>query len=73
MSCYHLGTVNETTVFKEENNMKTIAMKQQNKVHYPVCPNAADREYYLHKLLDGLLAVATCFGAIVAFLFLLFL
>jgi hypothetical protein len=53
--------------------MKTVAMKQQNKVHYPVCPNATDREYYLHKLLDGLLAVATCFGAIVAFLFLLFL
>ena len=53
--------------------MKTITMKHQPKLQYPVCPNAVDREYILHRLLDGLLAVATCVGAAVAFLFLLFL
>lgn len=53
--------------------MKTITMKRQNKVYYPVCPNAAEPEYFLHRILDGLLAVATSVGAITVFLFLLFL
>lgn len=53
--------------------MKTIAMNRQNKIHCPVCPNAADREYFFHRLLDGVLAVATGVGAVVVFLFLLML
>lgn len=32
-------------------------------------PNAADRRYYLRKLVDGLLAVATVVGAVTALLF----
>ncbi len=39
----------------------------------PRYPNAADRRYYLHKLVDGLLALATGVGAFVTIVFLLLL
>lgn len=36
-------------------------------------PNAADRRYFLQKLLDGVLALATAVGALTALVFLLLL
>ena len=36
-------------------------------------PNAADRRYYLQKLLDSVLAVATVVGSLTALVFLLLL
>ncbi len=48
--------------------MKTALI--QNKVSIPRYPAAADRRYYLRKLLDGVLVVATSVGAFVAFVFL---
>lgn len=39
----------------------------------PRYPNAADRRYYLRKLVDGLLALATGVGAFVTIVFLLLL
>lgn len=53
--------------------MKTIAINRPNKVRYPAYPNAAEREYFWHRLLDGALAVATTVGAVVVLLFLLLL
>lgn len=53
--------------------MKTIAINQQKKVHCPVCPNAAERGYFLRRLLDGALAVALTVGAVVAMIFLIML
>lgn len=51
--------------------MKTMTIQRQTKVNYPAYPNAADREYFLHKLLDGALAVATAVGAVVVLVFFL--
>lgn len=73
MQCYHLGTVNQTKTLQEDKEMKTITVNRQNKVRYPAYPNAADRQYFLHRLLDGALAVVTTVGAVVALLFLLLL
>ena len=53
--------------------MKTAVMKSDLKAKAPAYPNAADRRYYLHKLLDGALAVATAVGGVVALVFLLLL
>lgn len=53
--------------------MKTVAINRQNKVRYPAYPNAADRQYFWHRLLDGALAVATAVGAVVVLIFLLML
>lgn len=53
--------------------MKTAAINRQNNVRYPAYPNAADRSYFLQKLLDGILAVAITVGAVVALIFLLML
>lgn len=39
----------------------------------PRYPNAADRRYYMRKLLDGVLALATGVGAFVTLAFLLLL
>jgi len=39
----------------------------------PRYPNAADRRYYLEKLLDGALATVTGIGAFVALVFLILL
>ena len=36
-------------------------------------PNAADRRYFLQKLLDGVLAAATVVGGLTALVFLIFL
>ena len=36
-------------------------------------PNAAERSYFWHRLLDGALAVATAVGAVVVLVFLLML
>lgn len=51
--------------------MKTALIR--NNVSVPRYPAAADRRYYLNKLLDGLLVVATSVGAFVAFAFLVLL
>lgn len=51
--------------------MKTIVINRPNKVHYPAYPNAAERGYFLRKILDGILAVTITVGAVVALLFLL--
>jgi hypothetical protein len=53
--------------------MKAAVMKNNLKTKAPAYPNAADRSYYLHKLLDGALAVATAVGGVVALVFLLLL
>ena len=34
------------------------------------CPNAADPAYFIDKLVDGLLSLATCMGSITIFFFL---
>jgi len=34
------------------------------------CPNAADPGYFIDKLVDGLLSLATCMGSITIFFFL---
>lgn len=39
----------------------------------PAYPNAASRRYFLRKLIDGALAVATAVGAITALIFLILL
>lgn len=46
-----------------------------NKVRQPIprYPAAADRHYYLHKLIDGVLAIAMGVGAFVALTFLMLL
>lgn len=53
--------------------MKTIAVQSKRKTVRPAYPNAADRRYYLGKLLDGVLALATVVGGITALVFLLLL
>lgn len=53
--------------------MKTATVNRSVKpVRYPY-PNAADRRYYLQKLLDGALALATLVGGLTALVFLLLL
>ena len=51
--------------------MKTIAIANKRKTVKPAYPNAADRRYYLHKLLDGVLSMATIVGGLTALIFLL--
>ena len=53
--------------------MKATTANHQSKTQYPAYPNAADRQYFLRRLLDGALAVATAVGAVVAVVFLLLL
>lgn len=53
--------------------MKTIAVQNKHKSVRPAYPNAADRRYYLQKLLDGVLALATVVGGLTALVFLLLL
>ena len=50
--------------------MKTMTM---NRNYRPAYPNAADRRYYLRKLLDALLTAAMSVGTVAAILFLLML
>lgn len=49
--------------------MKTKRIQQ----HVPRYPNAADRQYYLRKLVDAALAIATGIGAFVTLVFLILL
>ena len=53
--------------------MKTAVINRQNKVRYPAYPNAAERSYFLRRLLDGALAIAISVGVVVALIFLLML
>lgn len=54
--------------------MKTMTMNRNYRtIRRPAYPNAADRRYYMRKLLDGLLAIATTIGMVVTLLFLLML
>lgn len=50
--------------------MKTMTA---NRSYRPTYPNAADRRYYLRKLVDLLLMAAMTAGTVVAILFLLML
>lgn len=53
--------------------MKAATMNRSVKpIRHPY-PNAADRRYYLQKLLDGALALATVAGGLTALVFLLLL
>ena len=74
---YHLNVIIQAqstkTKIKEEYNMKTAVITRQNKIPCPAYPNAAERSYFLHRLLDGALAVAVAVGAVVALIFLLML
>ena len=47
--------------------------KRKNHRSVPRYPNAADRQYYLNKLLDAALAAATGIGAFITLVFLLLL
>lgn len=53
--------------------MKTVAISRQPKPHYPAFPNAAERGYFLHQLLDGALVVAITAGTLITLIFLLLL
>lgn len=53
--------------------MKTAAIQTKRKISKPAYPNAASRSYFLHKLLDGVLALATVVGGLTALVFLLFM
>lgn len=67
--CYPVDTFKTP---KEETNMKTAAIRRT--VHTaPAYPNAASRRYFLHRLLDGALAVATAVGTITALVYLIFM
>ncbi|MBQ9762085.1 MAG: hypothetical protein IJV82_03305 [Oscillospiraceae bacterium] len=53
--------------------MKTETINAPIRREIPRYPAAADRRYYLQKLLDGVLAVAMGVGAFVALAFLMLL
>lgn len=55
--------------------MKTATIRRSGSIRcsVPRYPNAADRRYYLRKLLDGVLVLATGTGAFIALAFLLLL
>lgn len=53
--------------------MKTATINRSVKSVSRSYPNAADRSYYVQKLLDGVLALATVIGGITALVFLLLL
>jgi hypothetical protein len=53
--------------------MKTMVINRQHNIRYPAYPNAAERQYFMQRLLDGALAVATAVGAVVVLVFLLML
>ncbi len=48
-------------------------MKNRKSQRIPRYPNAADRRYYLNKLLDAALATVTGIGAFITLVFLLLL
>lgn len=48
--------------------------KRSNRYRRPYArrhPNAAGKQYFLERIVDGMLAAATCFGAVTALLFLI--
>ena len=49
-------------------NQKIIPISQAYRRPYP---NAAEPRYYMNRLLDGLLSVATCMGCVTVFFFLI--
>lgn len=55
--------------------MKKSAKKKQNQKLYIYyrrpCPNAADPQYFINKLVDGILAVTTGMGTLTIFFFLI--
>lgn len=53
--------------------MKAATVQTTRKSISRPYPNAADRRYFLHKLLDGVLALATVVGGLTALVFLLLL
>lgn len=53
--------------------MKAATIRRTYKTISRPYPNAADRRYYLHKLLDGVLALATVVGGLTALVFFIFL
>lgn len=53
--------------------MKAATLRRHHRsVRHPY-PNAADRRYYLQKLLDGVLTLAAVVGGLTALVFLLLL
>lgn len=53
--------------------MKAATLRRTRKIVSHPYPNAADRRYYLQKLLDGVLTLATIIGGLTALVFLLLL
>ena len=53
--------------------MKAATLRRQRRSVSRPYPNAADRRYYLQKLLDGVLTLATVVGGLTAIIFLLLL
>jgi hypothetical protein len=53
--------------------MKAATIHRTRKSISHPYPNAAERRYYLQKLLDGVLALATVVGGLTAMVFLIFL
>jgi hypothetical protein len=58
---------------REEHIMKAATIHRSVKSISRPYPNAADRRYYIRKLVDGLLAAATVVGGLTALAFLLLL
>ncbi len=50
---------------------KIIPMAGANHHYHPAYPNAAEPRYFLEKVVDILLAAATCMGCITIFFFLI--
>lgn len=53
--------------------MKAATIQNTHRTISRPYPNAADRRYYLRKLLDGVLAIATVVGGLTALVFFMFL
>lgn len=51
-------------------NKKVIPISDAYRYYRRPYPNAADPEYFLGKLLDGILATVSCMGCVTIFLFL---
>lgn len=51
-------------------NQKVVPISQAYRHYRRPYPNAADPQYYLNKVVDGLLSVATCMGCVTVFFFL---
>jgi hypothetical protein len=67
-----LGTSKETYT-KEDYTMKAATIRTSRRPVSRPYPNAADRRYFLQRLLDGVLTLATVVGGLTALIFLIFL